>query len=336
MSDRYYDRELLSVFAQLLEPNGKLCWLYDYVKQRSDLDFLVGKNNGVEWISVYRGLSRIITIKRNLNSSGLRIEAANKYLQLADQLGISDIYGEIANNTIADFSSNLNLLVSEVEKTPDFDRYYNTRKEGYYQNQFSRQYGMCSSASEDFVIIDKEAVIGYKNKDKKADIFGSLQKRFKNMQKIISSKDPERFGSQLVKKSIGNELDFIAVRKNGDLLLIEFKDGSNTSGIYLSPLQIGLYVDIFEDARKNIKDFDSTILRIIEQKRRLGLINSGWPIPKKIQKLIPVLIISEFNYKSSAKEKYNETMALSRDELGNSFLNNIETYNYKNKVLYTW
>ena len=173
MSDRYYDRELLSVFAQLLEPNGKLCWLYDYVKQRSDLDFLVGKNNGVEWISVYRGLSRIITIKRNLNSSGLRIEAANKYLQLADQLGISDIYGEIANNTIADFSSNLNLLVSEVEKTPDFDRYYNTRKEGYYQNQFSRQYGMCSSASEDFVIIDKEAVIGYKNKDKKADIFGS-------------------------------------------------------------------------------------------------------------------------------------------------------------------
>ena len=95
-------------------------------------------------------------------------------------------------------------------------------------------------------------------------------------------------------------------------------------------------MDIFEDARKNIKDFDSTILRIIEQKRRLGLINSGWPIPKKIQKLIPVLIISEFNYKSSAKEKYNETMALSRDELGNSFLNNIETYNYKNKVLYTW
>lgn len=31
-----------------------------FVKKQPNLDFLIGKNNGEEWISIYRGLSKKI------------------------------------------------------------------------------------------------------------------------------------------------------------------------------------------------------------------------------------------------------------------------------------
>ena len=40
----YYNRKISDSFSRLLEPNGELRWLFELVLQRSDLDFLLGKN----------------------------------------------------------------------------------------------------------------------------------------------------------------------------------------------------------------------------------------------------------------------------------------------------
>lgn len=109
-------------------------------------------------------------------------------------------------------------------------------------------------------------------------------------------------------------------------MLIEYKHGTNTSGIYLSPLQIGLYYDIFT-AFDN-ETFKGSICRQLKQKQAIGLINFNWNIPEKLNDIIPVLIISEYNYKSSAKEKYNEIMEICRKKIDKNFLKNIKTYNY--------
>ena len=55
-SAMYYNRTLSKELSALLETGGELRWLFDFVKNHPDLDFLVGKNNSKEWLSVYRGL----------------------------------------------------------------------------------------------------------------------------------------------------------------------------------------------------------------------------------------------------------------------------------------
>ncbi|ODS29924.1 MAG: hypothetical protein SCARUB_04976, partial [Candidatus Scalindua rubra] len=51
-----------------------------------------------------------------------------------------------------------------------------------------------------------------------------------------------------------------------------------------------------------------------------------------ISGIIPVLIISEYNYRSSAKSKYQEVLDFVRVKKGSDFLKNIVTYNYTTQV----
>lgn len=314
----YYNRTISQNFAGLLETGGKLRWLFDFVKNRTDLDFLIGKNNAKEWISIYRGLTRIITITpKDINT--IKIDAAKKYKSISPNLyGVKSINENFQNDIIK--------IISLIEKEPQFNRYYNNKKEGFYQNELSKIFGTHCSPNSDFVIIDKEAVIGYSNKPQKASIFGSIQQKYKQLQKDISLIDPKRYGKNLVTKSIGNELDFLAIDKEGNILLIEYKHGTNTSGIYLSPLQIGLYYDIFTTLPKKVLEF--AVFEMLEQKQRIGLINKNWSKPACIKDIIPVLIISEYNYKSSSKTKFDEVLQISRTKFGPNFLSNIKTYNY--------
>jgi len=57
------------------------------------------------------------------------------------------------------------------------------------------------------------------------------------------------------------------------------------------------------------------------------LINPNWEIPS-IGDIVPVLILSEYNYKSKSKEKYYEFMSFVRERKGVSFLTNIRKYNF--------
>jgi hypothetical protein len=317
----HYDRKLSETFSQLIEPKGKLRWLFDFVKEQKDLDFLIGKNEGEEWISIYRGLSRLIKISKCKTSDALiKIDGADTYKSM-----MPDLYGKQISID-KNFGYLLSVLLEEVRKNNKFDRYYNNKKEGYYQNELSRKYGIDGNANSDFVIVDKEAVIGYENQEEKKKLFGKFQEKYKELQKEISVINAERYGKSLEKKSIGNELDFIAVDKSGNILLIEYKHGTNTSGIYLSPLQIGLYYDIFTTFDN--EKFKDAVLSQLKQKQAIGLINANWNIPKKLHDIIPVLIISDYNVKSSAKKKYDEIMDICRKRIDENFLKDIKIYNY--------
>jgi len=314
----YYNRTISKELASLLETGGELRWLFDFVKNHKELDFLIGKNNSKEWVSIYRGLTRIISVLP-INSTTVFIDADNKYKGISPSL-----YGQKSIND--NFLNDIENLITQIEQNSQFDRYYKNKKEGFYQNELSKIYGICGSTDTDFVIIDKEAVIGYSNKAEKESLFGSIQQKYKQLQREISILNPERYGKDLEKKAIGNELDFLALDKDGNILLIEYKHGTNTSGIYLSPLQIGLYNDIFTSFPK--KELEIAVFEMLEQKQKIGLINPNWKKPNCIKEIIPVLIISEFNYKSSAKTKFEEILQFTRKQLGSSFLNNLQTFNF--------
>jgi len=318
----YYNRKLSDSFSKLLEPNGKLRWLFDLVQKRPDLDFLIGKNNSKEWISIYRGLSKILTISKTSKPDVIKLDAANAYKKISNGL-----YGQkkISENFFGELTS----LVKAVSNDPKFDRYYNNKKEGYFQNELSRNFGICGKLNEDFVIIDKEAVIGYENMHEKCELNRRIHNRYKILQRDVSQKDAKRYGKDLDKKAIGNELDFLALDKWGNLLLIEYKHGTNTSGIYLSPLQIGMYFELFNQFPR--VELEKSVFEMLEQKMEIGLINPKWSTPNNIKDIIPVLMISEYNPKSSAKVKYKEVMDFVRAQKGCSFLANIKTYNFTTK-----
>ncbi|MBN1184311.1 MAG: hypothetical protein JXB49_18620 [Bacteroidales bacterium] len=315
----YYNRKISDSFSKHIEDDGSLRWLFKYVKNHKELDFLIGKNNSTEWISVYRGLTRLLTIHPTDNTETIRISADKKYKNMSPQMyEIKSIH----NN----FQKDIQSLITLIEKNPKFDRYYKNEKEGYYQNELSRRYGIFSTPKDDFVIIDKEAVIGYSTQNEKDEIFGRTQMKYKLLQKEISNFNSKRYGKNLQNKAIGNELDFLALDKKGNLLLIEYKHGTNTSGIYLSSLQIGLYYDIF--THYPVNKLEEAVFDMLVQKQKIGLINPDWPKPDSLKKLIPVLVISEFNKRSSAKEKFDEILRFTRNKLGKDFLKNLRIYNY--------
>lgn len=317
----YYNRTLSNSFSKLLEPNGDLRWLFHFVQKRSDLDFLIGKNNSSEWISIYRGLSRMLKISKTRKPDVIKLDADAAYKKI-----LSGLFGQkkISEN----FSRELETLLIVVSDDSKFDRYYNNKKEGYFQNELSRNFGICGKSNEDFVIIDKEAVVGYADMREKNKLYGKIREKYKSLQNDISQKDAKRYGKDLDEKPIGNELDFLALDKQGNLLLIEYKHGSNTSGIYLSPLQIGMYFELFKQLSR--VELEKSVFEMLEQKKKIGLINPKWNTPN-IKDIVPVLMISEYNYRSSAKIKYQEIINFIRAKEGSSFLANINTYNYTTK-----
>jgi hypothetical protein len=324
----YYNRTLSPEFSKLIEEGGSLRWLFQFVRDQADLDFLIGRNSSKEWISVYRGLTRIISITPFKESHSILIDADSKYKNI-----LSRLYG--IKNVNENFQNDLEFLIKEIDEKQEFDRYYKNKKEGYYQNLLSRKYGICGKPEDDFVIIDKEAVIGHDNQSEKDKIFGSIQAEYKRLQKDISILNSERYGKNLEKKSIGNELDFLALDKEGNILLIEYKHGTNTSGIYLSPLQIGLYYDVFK--KFAFDELSKSVLEMLKQKQKIGLINPGWAVPSKINNIIPVLIISEYNYNSIAQQKFKEILNFIREKKGDDFLSNLRSYNFtKENGLTEW
>jgi len=322
----YYNRTMDSKFAKLLEEKNELNWLLEFVFKNDDLDFLTGKSDSHKkgWISVYRGLSRILKITQYENGD-LMFDANDAYKNISPKL-----YGR--KKLEQSFNAEIRQLEALLEHVRDennkrFNRYYDNRKEGFFQNKLSRDYALKATSESEFVIIDKEAIIGYKDISEKNEQFENIQIRYKALQKLVSKEDPERYGINLEKKALGGELDFIALDKKGQILLIEYKDSRNTSGIYLSPIQIGFYTELFSNLEGGL---ETPLLDMLKQKQEVGLISKAFSIPNKINGIVPILLISEYNEKSVAKDKFVEVMDIikKKSDFGHSFLHNLEVKEY--------
>ena len=112
------------------------------------------------------------------------------------------------------------------------------------------------------------------------------------------------FPSKLDEMILGNECDFMVLTKDGELILMELKDGGDTQKIYLSPFQISMYCDIFIEYDRISNDFRDTILEMVKQKQRLGLLNPQWKVPSQITKISAALVVGG-DFSKVAAEKYN-------------------------------
>lgn len=182
----YYYQVLSNEFAGHLAKDGKLRWLFDFVVKHEELDIRIGRSKTKQWISVYYGLNRLFSIRRFKNSA-IFIDATNTYKELP-----VTFYGR---KSITDnFQEEIESLMVQLNSKSKFDSYYKNGKEGYHQNIFSRRYGICGNPDDEFVIIDKEPVIGYNNQAEKDAVFGIIQKRYKNLRSEIYKQDTQTYG----------------------------------------------------------------------------------------------------------------------------------------------
>jgi hypothetical protein len=317
-NEMYYRRIIPEELKKLLMIGGGLHWLFKLVKERDDLDFLIGINK----IYVYRGTTRLLAIA--FTRGIVSILADCRYRSLSQDHNLK-IYGdkEIAELNFEDD------FVDLISFLPP-DRHYDNMKEGFFQNLFSRQFGILSDGSEDFVMVDKEAVIGYQNNKTKEKYFGKQRKQFIEIKEYLSEQNAKRYGSRLGEYTLGNELDFLAVNRSGEILLIEFKHSSSTKGIYLSPIQIGLYYSIFHDyIIRHRQEFVKDIGDMIKQKKDMGLISTNFPEVNISDKIVPMLVIAKYNPKSSALDTFRSVLKICRDKLkDDAFLSGLKVYDY--------
>ena len=285
MADIYYNRVMDSKLTDLIDEKYK--WLIEYVKEHSELDFQTGSNATDTWFSVYRGTGRVFTLKKDGT-----LKADKKYMGL-----FPDFY-KVPNK------ENLDKLMDKVSSDLALKRYYiaasGKKEEGYYQNLISRRYSLFCEKEDDFIIFDKEFVLGYSDDITKAKITKDTNDKYND---IVDKLKLKGFGTKI--KAPGSECDFVGLTKDGDILMLELKQSGDTPKIALSPVQVGKYVDLTENYLSNYRDdFEDCVKKMIKQKIDLDILKPQWDMPKKITgKIIPAVVVGG-NPTKAAKERF--------------------------------
>lgn len=280
MAKVYYDRTMSPRVVNNIK--SKYNWVIDYVKAHPELDFQTGRNNNTSWFSVYRGTSRVFSIK----PSG-KVEAAQAYMDLCPE------FYKSPSPELFD------VMLNKITNNPTFDRYYaksdlSFKKEGYYQTLIGRRYSFEGKENDDFIIIDKEMVIGFENTTFK----NAWNQPIKEEISHLIQKARNAFGKTKLPQDIHDsygEFDFLALNWEGDIIIMELKQ-DDPNKTYLSPFQICYYKKQFEKLLQELPNLYDGIRCMIEEKLENKILNvlNYHALPKKLSgKVKYYLIVGE-------------------------------------------
>ena len=276
----YYDRTMDDSFISKVLNDYP--WLIHFVKNTSELDLQTGHDpkQGRSWFSVYRGTGRVLTFASRRN--GYKIDAADAYKRIAPIV----FFEHPTENSFVEYLSN-------IREAPNLQRYYESdqgKKEGFYQNLIGRRYTFNTKAEDDFIIIDKEMVVGFKDEVTKTawnkDIISNIEALIRNLRRVYKGRLPKDISSKY------GEFDFLAMTWDGDIIIMELKqdDSLKTS---LSPIQVRFYDEQFHKLLKENKDISDNIMKMVQQKVDMGIINvpKGRSLPQKLSGKIETCVI---------------------------------------------
>lgn len=280
----YYDRVMRPKIVEHI--NRNLSWLIPYVKDHPSLDFQTGHdpNKNRSWFSVYRGTGKVFSIEAT-NRKILPYKADKAYKELLPEI--------FEKPTPELFDKYLSI----IDSNPKFGCYYQDSKgipkEGFFQALIGRRYTFDLKDDDEFVIFDKEFVVGFLNKITKKNWNNGI--KIKQNAKIKEFRNTYKKKLPKTIKALYGEFDFLGLNKNGDILIMELKQNDATKTA-LSPIQIAFYYMQFEKLMKEDKSLSRKINEMIEQKIELGIISDRFKKNLPIQlsgKIIPYVIVGE-------------------------------------------
>lgn len=184
--------------------------------------------------------------------------------------------GEKKINDIDKVATYICDFLAKVVATPQavHPKFYRNLKEGYWSNRLSIDYGRNWQPGKDWMIIDREVVLGFDNAEEKSSFY-KYRLDAQAIKMRMQMDDPKKWGrsgeTTKSKCNFGDELDLLAIGSEKQLLCIELKHSSNTSGIYWGPLQASVYRDAYS---RQIDYISDGIKKLVRQKVSLGLLPS--------------------------------------------------------------
>lgn len=284
----YYDRTMSEDLVNFI--TKELPWLIDYVKKHPCLDFQTGHDpkNNRSWFSIYRGTSRILTISMGKRAIA-KYDAAESYRKLIDSS-----FFENPNKELFD------KYLENIDKADNLAHYYiaadGTRKEGYYQTLIGRRYTFDLKQTDDFFVIDKEFVVGFKSEKVKTNWNKQIkEENEKLIEKFKLEYDKNKKLPHNIKSEYG-EFDFLGLTWNGDVVILELKQDDEQKTA-LSPIQTCFYKKQFEKLLKEGEcSLFESVMKMVQQKIDLSIINipSGRQLPKQFSgQIISCVIVGE-------------------------------------------
>ena len=268
MSKAYYSRQLPDRLINTIEKNYP--WLIPFVKSHAELDFQTGSNANSSWFQVYRGTGRMLKI----SASG-KVSAHPEYRKRCE-----DFYNHPTPELFE-------VLLSRINDDPKFDRYYadaklSIKREGYYQNLISRRYSFFTKPEDEFLIIDKELVIGFADTDAEEEWNKPIKDELEQCLSIARKELSDTSLPTAIKTKFG-EFDFLGLTWNGDIVIMELKE-ADPQKTYMSPIQIGYYNRQFKKLLDEIPDLYEGIKKMVQQKIDMGILElpKGKQLPEKL------------------------------------------------------
>jgi len=310
-----YDRAPTVELQNLFGSEGVLHALTEELKPRDGYDSLPvfdvqfrEKNK----VAVYCGLTKIVNIAFKGKNAPLTVRAHGTYEGQACAANLMKEWD--INGTADDFKQALTRYLRDVVVA---DKQW--KKEGAVQVRFENWFSKKWHAEKPFVIIDREAVLGYKAKEEKKTAI----KKIKPLIEQISSYIRNTNEWAKITGNYPNELDLIGLSSDGkNLVLAEVKDHSNNK-LYYSPLQILYYVLEWENALSSQyggKIIDDMNL-LIEAKKRLGLLPPAVPTIATRPNIQPLLVIDRIDWSAEVQERFREIINLVNSRAGGRLKN---------------
>jgi hypothetical protein len=183
--------------------------------------------------------------------------------------------------------------------------YYANGREGFWQNRLSLTFGADWQPGFDWLLFDREAVLCYANDTERAAFLGPISGPYLDIRRKLRERDSTRWGQVEAADSLGNEVDFLGLGPAGELLCIEVKHSSSTSGVYWGPLQTLAYKDQFVAALPTITE---DLNRLIQQKITLGLLpeSSSRRLANERRPVVGILAVVEPNDRSGCWQRIAE------------------------------
>ena len=311
-----YDRALTcETRVRALKRGGKFGFLLHDLPAYGDdpyaFDVQLREKNKIMY---YHGTTRLLVLQLSETSSDvfLTASASPRYGEYEES---ASAYEKMMRPWSESEASELRSAFSEYllqSAQASLPRYYGKddqdkrKHEGYWQNRLCVRFGPDCQPDDDWVVIDRECVLGFDDKKEKDEFYSTIRRRNEVIRESLQSADPALWGMSNEEKAkrggrrvhFGDELDILALSQEGELLAIELKHGGNAKGIYWGPLQAALYSTAF---RGRLPEVSAGIRDLIKQKVELGLLPSHaldrLP-PADLTHVAPVLAVAEVKPKS--------------------------------------
>ena len=258
----YYDRRISPGLVAALKPGGFAESLAQYAVSGQfsmDLQLLGRPKDPVSSVSLYVGTTYVLKLRYWAGTESVRLSASDTWATAKNGWRSS----WEASRSVQSVAGSWHEVEAYLERViPRVTARH--LKEGRVQAAIARY------PHPDLVIIDREAVMGFKD-----EANGGKTLRSRLLKPLLASVE----GSEhpwWKPKLPGNECDAVAISRDGEILAIEVKP--ERVDIAWAPLQAHHYADLLQTWADQTPNAAEILVGMYQQRADIGLVKASWPV----------------------------------------------------------